>query len=317
MDRTDMINLLRAVEQTGPVTSTQMFDLTKIVNTAALFGTLDYVDQLASDIVLGNVANAHYQEAALSNLAVGSSAAQLELLVDKWFLGTDHPAANGSYYTASGPLFLDGAAYTDIAQGGLGDCGLVSTFAEVAFRRPDIITSMFIVNGDSTYTVRFYQGTAARYVTVDSQLPGGYASIVNELWVGLAEKAYAQINEEGWLDASVNGQNAYSAIAGTYIHDAQAQITGLSTVNFASVSTSFSTFASLVTAGKMIGFASVSSPPVGGVIGNHAYAVISCDAAAQTVTLYNPWGIGVGNGGLVTLTWPQIQVDFMYFERTA
>ena len=66
----------------------------------------------------------------------------------------------------------------------------------------------------------------------------------------------------------------------------------------------------------MIGFASVSSPPDGGVIGDHAYAVISCDSTALTVTLYNPWGVGVGNGGLVTLTWPQIQADFMYFERT-
>jgi hypothetical protein len=294
-----------------------MSDLTKIVNTPSLFGSLDYVDQLASDIVLGNVANAHYQGAALGNLAVGSGAAQLEELVDKWFLGTDHPTAGSAYQLATGPLFgPTGPQYTDIAQGGLGDCGLVSTFAEVAFRRPDIITSMFIVNGDSTYTVRFYQGTAARYVTVDSQLPGGYASFANELWVALAEKAYAQINEEGWLDSSANGQNAYSAIAGTYIHDAQAQLTGLSTVNFASVNTSFSTFASLVAAGKMIGFASVSSPPDGGVIGDHAYAVISCDSTALTVTLYNPWGVGVGNGGLVTLTWPQIQADFMYFERT-
>ena len=52
------------------------------------------------------------------------------------------------------------------------------------------------------------------------------------------------------------------------------------------------------------------------MIGDHAYAVISCDSTALTVTLYNPWGVGVGNGGLVTLTWPQIQADFMYFERT-
>ena len=71
----------------------------------------------------------------------------------------------------------------------------MAALAEIAYRSPATITSMFIVNGDGTYTVRFYNNGKADYVTVDSQLPSGYASIANELWVGLAEKAWAQFYE--------------------------------------------------------------------------------------------------------------------------
>jgi hypothetical protein len=295
-----------------------MSDLTRIANTSTLFGSLDYVQQLSQDIVLGNSANAYYQGQTLGNLAVGSSATQLEELVDKWFLGTDHPAAGSAYQLATGPLFSNGPAYTDIAQGGLGDCGLMAAFAEIAYRSPSTITSMFIVNGDGTYTVRFYHNSTASYVTVDSQLPAGYASIANELWVGLAEKAYAQINEEGWLDSIANGQNAYSAIAQTYTFDAVYQVTNLSQVAFndPTASGSLTTFANAFNAGKLITFASNGAGTTDGVVAAHAYAAINYDPTTQSVTLFNPWGVGIGNGGLITLTWNQIQANFAYFTRT-
>ena len=60
------------METAGPIDATEMSDLTLIVHTASLFGSLTYVDNLASKIVLGNTANAHYQGGTLGNLAVGS-----------------------------------------------------------------------------------------------------------------------------------------------------------------------------------------------------------------------------------------------------
>ena len=143
MDRSDMINLFREVEADGIVTSTEMTDLTNIVNTTALFGNLDYVWKLSSYIVLGNTANAHYQGAALGNLAAGSSGTQLEELVDKWFLGTDHPAAGYAYQQVAGQLFVSGAAYTDISQGMLGDAGLCRRWPKppCAARQPSPICS--------------------------------------------------------------------------------------------------------------------------------------------------------------------------------
>ena len=52
-----------------------------------------YVETLAGDVVNGNIANAHYQGQSLGNLAAGDPASKLTELVDKWFLGMDHPAA--------------------------------------------------------------------------------------------------------------------------------------------------------------------------------------------------------------------------------
>src|SRR5262249_4155892 len=149
-------------------------------------------------------------------------------LVGKWFRGSDHPLAldaNGVRYTyryANGSLFVNGVSYTDIRQGAVGDCYYLSALAEMAMQTPGLVQTMFSDNGDSTYTVRFFHNGVADYVTVDRYLPtdtqgrfvyacqGDYASSTgNELWVALAEKAYAQVNEEGWLGQPRDGTNAY------------------------------------------------------------------------------------------------------------
>ena len=190
---------------------------------------------------------------------------------------------------------------------------------------------MFIVNGDGTYTVRFYNNGVAEYVTVDSYLPtnsGGaliyanrgayYANASNELWTALAEKAYVQINEMGWTRGSLtgNGQNSYAAIEGGYIYAALGHITGQSTIAFTYTTgtTSFTTFVNACNQGKSIGFASKSTPASTQVVGGHAYAVVGYNATNQTITLFNPWGVEYG---LVTMTWAQIQGSFQYFDRTA
>src|SRR5204863_2649239 len=148
----------------------------------------------------------------------GSAASKLDKLVAKWFLGADHPDASYpgqtvTYTTAAGTLFgANGPQYSDVHQGAVGDCYFVATLGEIALRSPSAIQNMFIVNGDGTYTVRFFQNGAAHFVTVDNQLPtyyGGwllyanmgsfYNDAGNVLWVALAEKAYVQMNEAGWL----------------------------------------------------------------------------------------------------------------------
>jgi hypothetical protein len=135
----------------------------------------------------------------------------------------------------------------------------------------------------------------------------------------LAEKAYVQANQFGWIrpGLSGNGQNAYSGIEGGYIYAALGHVTGQSTIAFASVtsSTSFQTLVTAWNAGKMIGFASKTTPVSGsGVVGSHAYTVLNCNSAAQTVTLYNPWG---PNYATLTLTWAQVGQNYSYFDRTA
>jgi hypothetical protein len=340
INRNDMMSLLRNAEDGNVIDATELADLRAIVANTSLFGTLSYVDQLAADVVNGSAANAKYLGQSLGNLTANSSSTQMENLVNKWFLGLDHPIASGdvyhvysSYRQFAGALFVNGATYDDIHQGYLGDCYFMSTLGEAALRDNSAITNMFIVNGDGTYTLKFFNNGQATYVTVDTYLPTdssgrliyaglgmAYNNAGNELWTALAEKGYVQLNELGWERSGLsgNGQNNYNAISGGYIYAAQGQVTGLGTVAFAATGTApnydFSTFVSAFNGGKMIGFASKSAPGLSSVVGGHAYAVVGYNATNQTVTLFNPWGIQYG---LLTLNWSQIQSSFDYFDRTA
>lgn len=331
IDRNDMISLLRNAEDGSVIDATELTDLRAIASSTTLFGSFDYVWKLSTYVVSANAANAKYQGTALGNLVAGSSSTQMEKLINKWFLGLDRPTAAGAYRQFAGQLFVGGATYNDIHQGSLGDCYFVASLGEVALKNQAAITNMFIVNGDGTYTVRFYQNGVAQYVTVDSYLPtnsgGGllyanrgayFANAGNELWTALAEKAYVQMNEMGWTRGSLpgSGLNSYSAIEGGYIYAALGHISGQSTVAFAFTtgSTSFTIFVNAYNQGKSIGFASKSTPSSSQVVGNHAYAVVGYNATNQTVTLFNPWGVEYG---LVTMTWAQIQGSFQYFDRTA
>ncbi len=339
LGRTDMIGLFRQVALDGTVTFTEFGDLQLIINNASLFTGVSFVQQLAADVVLGNAANAHYLGQTLGNLKVGSNGTQLNNLVGKWFLGTDHPLGKSDWGTTfgyrqvSGTLFVNGASYTDVRQGGLGDCYFLASLAETALKNPSAITSMFIVNGDGTYTVRFFHGSKAEYVTVDSQLPtdsSGYlvfdgmgqkaSSTSNELWVALAEKAYVQLNEVGWLRPTSwgGGQNVYTGISGGVMYQALNQITGQTTIAYVSSTSSFSTFASAFNGGKSICLGSKSSPASSQIVGGHAYAVISVNTSNQTVQVFNPWGLNNGHdSGLITLSWTDIGKSFDWYDRTA
>ena len=307
---------------------------------SSLFGGSDYVQVLSSDIVLGNTANAHSQGQTLGNLAAGSHATQLEELVDKWFLGTDHPLGTAdtggtySYSQVSGQLFVNGVSYTDVRQGMVGDCYFLSSLAEIALRNPNAITSMFIVNGDGTYTVRFYNGTTAQYVTVDQQLPTSGGNLIfdgmgasatnstNVLWVALAEKAYVQMNECGWIRPSSwgGGQNVYTGISEGDMYmahgsDHRSGDDGLrgDLQQFRIHDTGDSLCWRQI---DLLGFQ--KALPSSAVIGDHAYSVLSVDAATQTVTMFNPWGINNSHdSGVITLSWAQIQANFDYFDQTA
>jgi hypothetical protein len=330
IDRNDMLALLTNAKDDGAVDAIEFADLKTIANNAALFGSLDYVRQLSSYVVLGNTANAQYQTSTLGNLVAGSSATQLQNLVNKWFLGLDRPETPYTYALTSGTLFVDGANYADINQGNLRDCYLLASLAETALKTPATITNMFVVNGDGTYTVRIYNNSQPAYVTVDSYLPVDGAGKLtyagtgtssndagNELWVSLVEKAYAQINEMGWLRGYLagNGQNSYAAIENGYIYAALGQITGQGTVAFSTtlVPTNFTAFVDAYNQGKLIGFSSNRTPASPSVVSDHSYAVLQYDAANQTITLFNPWGIQFG---LLTMTWSEIQGNFSHFDRT-
>ena len=237
LDRNDMLALFASAEDGDAVDATEFSDLQAIVNNTALFGTSESVWKLSSYIVSGNTANAKYQGQTLGNLVAGSSATQLANLVNKWYLGLDRPATPYGYALASGTLFVNGPSYSDIDQGSLNNCAFMASLAETALRSPSTINSMFVVNGDGTYAVRFYHSGVAEYVTVDSYLPGGggvYAGLPNgELWGALAEKAYAQVVEMSWFG---NKANAYTSIQNLFAYNTLKHITGQLTVGLTGTS---------------------------------------------------------------------------------
>jgi hypothetical protein len=130
----------------------------------------------------------------------------------------DHPAASTAYTNVSGTLWgpTNEPSYLDVRQGTQGDCGLMASLAEVAYRDPQDIKNMFtpygttVENGTTVnlYTVRFFTSReTAEYVTVDTELPAGggtYDHPVNGvLWAALAEKAYAQAYGAGYVSVAV------------------------------------------------------------------------------------------------------------------
>jgi hypothetical protein len=301
----------------------------------------DYVRNLASKVVnpssndlsnlraLGVLPPPYQGESDLQVAAANGQA-----LVAEWFLGAVHPTMTdgtaGNYSNVSEGLFdasnpnptVGAPVYTDVFQGGVNDCTLMASLAEVAYRNPGIIQSMFIYDGTAqergatvnVWTVRFYHNGQADYVTVDSELPGGgtqYAHPENNLWAALAEKAYAQINIEGWLNTIDNSLNDYS-MAGKFSYAALNQgdaatmdqelgaITGSSSGHFDGFGglgqPKASDIANHLENGEFVVMGTPNSSPGAGwvLVHNHAYAVLSYDPNTDHFTLFNPWGLKNG-----------------------
>jgi hypothetical protein len=293
----------------------------------------------------------------LGNLSAGASASHLEKLLQKWFLGGDLPSLESKYAygtvspvyrTAVGSLFRNGINYQDVAQGAVGNCYFLAGLANAALRSPSTIESMFgsqDLDSDGiadVFTVRFYRkdnaGLYVRdYVTVNRTLAtldnGNYFGGGNmpfakiggrhddpntELWVALAEKAYAQMNESGWLDGpSQLPINSYLAIELGYCGGAMEDIFGRGSTYKAGVD--FADKERLIQAmlsQKSIGVSSKSAANgiAANIVEQHCYVLIGYDAATDRFTLFNPWGINNGQSatkpGLINLTINEIIGSF-------
>jgi hypothetical protein len=327
LDRNEMISIFKDAEDGSTISATELLDLRTLITNSSYLGIADYVKVLSNKLVNGDVANT---KSGIGNLSANSSASQMTSLIGKWFLGSDRPDTSYTYQYASGSLFQNGVSYQDINQGSVGNCYFLAGLAATAFRTPSTIQNMFIDNGDNTYTVRFYNNGVADYVTVDRYLPttswgtfiyahqsasdwGKYNSATNELWVALAEKAYAQLNESGWIGQ--DNTNSYAGISGGWEGAAIKQITGLSasykSLNFDSMVTAF-------TSGKFMTFASKDSGVAANVAANHAYTVVGYNSTTQKFKLFNPWGVdnGSSKSGILELGWSELTASFGGWTHT-
>ncbi|MBW4629045.1 MAG: peptidase C2 calpain [Brasilonema octagenarum HA4186-MV1] len=336
LSRNDMISIFRNAEDGSIIDGNELTDLRTIVSNGNRFNMQDSVRVLSNKVVNGDVANPKYQGTSLGNLSAGSSGDQMEKLINKWFLGSDHPTipSNYKYQLASGSLFQNGVSYKDVNQGALSDCYFFAGLGEVAFRSPTTIQNMFTDNGDNTYTVRFYKNGVADYLTVDRYLPtdlsgnfvyakqggsngGNYKNSSNELWVALAEKAYAQLNESGWIGQ--DGTNSYKGIeygADNYVVN---HITGR---NSFSSSLDFNSMVSAFNSGSLMGVSSKVGGVASNIVPNHVYVVVDYNSSTQQFTLYNPWGVnggtyeGYDKPGTVKLSFAQLNASFSSWSHT-
>jgi hypothetical protein len=213
ISRNDMIDIFQN-GTTGftDLTNDELSSLQTLVKNGSTVAMPDYVQNLASKVLAGVPAG-------------GLSPAQsLQQNVDNFFLGLKRPQdfPNAAYAPVNLPLFhaWDGGSWapspTDVNQIAYWkDNWLLTGLEEVASRNVNDIWTMFIDNGDSSYTVRFYHGSAADYVTVDNYFPSSDGALgldAKVLWVPLAIKAYAQENAAGWLGAPQPGVNSYAAL---------------------------------------------------------------------------------------------------------
>ncbi|KOP27918.1 peptidase [Hapalosiphon sp. MRB220] len=328
LDRNDMIAIFREAKDSSVVDNSELTDLRTLVNNSSLLRMPDYVRVLSNKVVNSDLANQSYQGNTLGNLYAGSSDIQLENLISKWFLGSDRPTSSYNYQYANGSLFQNGVTYQDIKQGSINDCFFLTGLAATAFRSGSMIENMFIDNGDQTFTVRFYNHGIADYVTVDRYLPTNqagyfvyanqgnyYGKSDNELWVALAEKAYAQLNASGWIYQ--DNTNSYNGIGnGGYVSDALTNITGFKTslanlLNFNSIVNAFNS-------GQIIGLSTKSTVVDANIIASHAYALVGYNSSTQMFTLFNPWGMnnGTSKPGIIELAWNQIEGNFSYWDAT-
>jgi Calpain family cysteine protease len=324
LTRLDMIAIFRLAAGSDRINDDQFQTLHTLAENAKLLGMSAVVADLARKVVLGDPANAHFRGQPLGDLEPGRSGKHLEALVQKWFFGADHPQIDSKfhYQRAAGVLFDGAPKLSNLHQGDLGDCFFLAALGEVALRNPEQIQHMFGDNHDGTFNVRFYRDGKPVFLTVDRYLPvdekgrfvyenrGDSASNAkNVLWLALAEKALAQLNESGWLTTKgAAGVNSFAEIG----------LGGKSTMTLplltgvAASRDGLNTIAAL--AKGELELANSKSEVPDSLVPHHSYVIVGYDPASEQVTLYNPWGLR-GNKknikyGTFSVSWQDFWAEF-------
>jgi hypothetical protein len=289
-----------------------------------------YVKSITRSVVDGDPANATWTggsstPVAFGNLRAGSTQAHTEKLIGKWFLGTDLPDPSvaslgqtdlgATYQLSTNPLYGPGGApsYLDVNQGYVGDCYFMASIGEVALQDPSGIEAMIRNDHNGSYGVRFIVDGHADWVTVNDELPtlpadysyanGSRLEFANGdvAWPELLEKGYAELNAEP--DAPHGAQlnaasNSYAGISAGSAY-ALTEITGQAVVGFGldpamsagALSADAAEIGAAWSAGQelLVGTAGVAA---GNIVADHMFEVTGYNAAAETLTLHNPWGSG-------------------------
>jgi Calpain family cysteine protease/PKD domain len=316
----DMLGILgQAVTEAG----TGMMSTAQVASLQALASAsgATYLNMGASlQGLTQNLVNGSQYPVTAALKAGSTTAAQLQNAINLCFLGEDLPTIDTQYWGTSGyalanqgTLFGGSGAplYTDIYQGEEGDCWLMASFAEIAYKQPGIIEGNFTDDGPvlengvqvHVWTYKFYSGGTPKYMTLNNYFPSNsgvfmyadfYQTIANTsnvLWGPLMEKAYAVIYG-----------NAYAGLNGGYAQNVLPMETGGTYAGNNPFGSESSYITAIQSPNTLLTLASWSTNY--GFVADHDYAVISVSGSGSTALfqLYNPWGTNQPPA----ITWAQL-----------
>jgi hypothetical protein len=200
-------------------------------------------------------------------------------------------------------LYVDGVSAGDIIQGNVGDCSFLAVLSSIAETNPNFIQNDLIEdNHDGTYTIKFQKGFYSVmgkpkpfYVTVNNTIPVNkydfpvyaHSLHLNEFWVSIIEKAYAQFKG-----------GTYRAIDGLAIEEAYFNLTGKRSIKVLdhrhlSENEIDRQLKDAIDNGRHIFASSNQNAPGQGIADDHAYAMLGIEEdrnGVKRVILRNPWG---------------------------
>ena len=208
------------------------------------------------------------------------------------------------------PLFASaGPTYSDVKQGDLADCWLLSSLAAAAHASPEAIRQLVVDLGDGTFAVELsgkqYRVDSEFAVFEDNPDVRKYAKGGNErsLWVAVVEEAFAM--KRGNDYENLNNDTPLFCLSTMGGEDAlfpafTSPSEVLKEINVPGIGAVFCT--------------DLDDADVSVLTSGHCYAIVGMEfdsvGEPTDVTLYNPYGFGDGtDDGIVTLTIGELEHD--------
>jgi hypothetical protein len=215
---------------------------------------------------------------------------------------------------------------SDIRQGNIGDCFLMSSMGAIALTHPELLEDMIEVLPDGRYKVRFYDKKCdgifgpchyeEHYVIVDGNFGNEHANPADnqggtqEIWTLIIEKAYLQWQKE-------NGMNPLTDLPSPAV--ALSAMTGKDCVNYCmpqvGMDELYESFkrGDAITAGsrwetdqtRPHEYFNQDVPKNKQIVEGHVYIITDVNPLNGTVTVQNPWG---GD-------WPPITMPFEDYQK--